>query len=228
MSSAETPGCCTVRPFGGVGVRFGHTRYWYTGTPHFGQVLSTLDHPSVLQSNSALGGAPAPFACDFLRFGLSLSSCLVVSFRSSWEVLSCTETLVVAHVSLLARGCWPLLFLRGLANFLGRSSMTFTIVSSSATTKKKQILLKDKQGDWTSRRAIQAIQHILGGIFSTIALRFNPPHCTTASWLKRIMRSRIPECLPAALIWKCLLCPWPWARSRWVHGHALMVMGRPD
>ena len=34
---------------------------------------------------STLGGVPAPFACDLLRFGLSLSSSLV-SFHSNWGV----------------------------------------------------------------------------------------------------------------------------------------------
>ena len=33
---------------------------------------------------STLGGVPAPFACDLLRFDLPLSLCLV-SFHSSWE-----------------------------------------------------------------------------------------------------------------------------------------------
>ena len=37
------------------------------------------------------------------------------------------------------------------------SSMSFGIVSSTATTKSK-LLLKDKHDDWTSRRAIQAIK----------------------------------------------------------------------
>ena len=45
---------------------------------------------------STLGGVPAPFARDLLRFGLSLWSCLA-SFHSSWEFQSSSETLVVTH-----------------------------------------------------------------------------------------------------------------------------------
>ena len=48
---------------------------------------------------STLGGVPAPFACDLLRFSLSLS--LEFFFYSA-------ETLVVAHFGLSARGCWLL------------------------------------------------------------------------------------------------------------------------
>ena len=40
------------------------------------------------------------------------------------------------------------------------SSMTFAIVSSTATTK-NQLLVKGKHGDWTSRRAIQAMYYCM-------------------------------------------------------------------
>ena len=39
-----------------------------------GPVSIRASSPAV---ESSLGGVPAPFACDLLRFGLSLSSCLL-------------------------------------------------------------------------------------------------------------------------------------------------------
>ena len=53
-----------------------HTLYCYTHTP-----VSLAGPVSIgassLAVESTLGGVPEPFACDFFRFGLSFSSCLV-------------------------------------------------------------------------------------------------------------------------------------------------------
>ena len=65
-----------------------------------GPVSIGVSSPAI---ESILGGVPAPFAYDLLRFGLSLSSCLV-SFDSSSGSLSPLLTPSLLHTLASRRG----------------------------------------------------------------------------------------------------------------------------